>query len=312
MAGSSTSEFRSAIVAEATAGTIPPTPGFGTLHSPVNIMAKPSIVSGRSLIAGGGRLGQGYTAIDVNGSIETPLIYGVYDDPLASLMQGTWAADVLTDAKDTTTFAVENTIPAGNGGTPTMMRFRGVEAVSGSLALKARTEARMNMELIGRGSDPATTTAISGATYTDPTEADPLSSGQDVGTIAFAGYTLDCMEALDIAFAFEKRDRQPKISSDDLCGVTRGDFLPTLSANMYVEENFLAIYNASRERHDSFAVTVPLGSVTGKKYTLSFPSCHFGEAEIDMSGSSVMQKVQILPQWDAATGATMTITRAVA
>ena len=312
MAGAASSELRSAYVAEVTPGTTPATPSFNTLHSGVRMMAKPVITQGRSLIAGGGRLGQGYEAIDVTGSLESPLIYGVYDDFLATLLQGAWSSDVLVDAKATTAITVENTVPAGAGGTPTMLRYRGVEATSGTLALKARTAANLSLQMVGRGSDVATTTAITGATYTDPTEADPLSSGQDVGTIVFDGYTLDCMEALEIAFAFENRDLQPKISSDDLCGITRGDFLPVLSANMYLEANFLAIYNAARARHASFAVTVPLGSVTGEKYTLEFPACNFGETEIDWSGASVMQKVQILPQWDASSGATLTVTRAVA
>ncbi len=311
MAGARTSSLRSAYVAEVTPGAIPATPGFKTTHSPIVMMAKPIILQGRSLVAKGGRLGQGYNGIDVTGSINTPLIYSVYDDFLASLLQGAWSTDVLKDAKAVTSMAVENTIPAGAGGTATMMRFRGVEATSGTLALKARTAANLSLQLIGRGSDPASETGITGATYTDPTEADPLSSGQDVGTIIFDGYTLDCMEGLDIAFAFEKRDLQPKISSDDLCGITRGDFLPTLSANMYVEENFLAIYNASRARHTAFAVTVPLGSVTGEKYTLTFPKCFFGETEMDWSAASAMQKVQIVPQYDSGSGATVTITRAV-
>jgi hypothetical protein len=312
MAGSSTSELRSAYVAEVTAGTIPATPGFTTLHRPAAMMAKPTIIEGRSLIAKGARHGQGYSGIDVTGSLESPLIYGVYDDFLATLLQGAWSSDVLKDGKAETTVAVENTIPAGTGGTATMMRYRGVEATSGSLSLKARSAASLSLQLVGRGSDDATTTAITGATYTDPTEADPLSSGEDVGTIVFDGYTLDCMEALEIAFAFEKRDLQPKISSNDLCGITRGDFLPTLSANMYIESNFLAIYNASRARHTGFEITIPLGAVTGEKYTLVFPKCFFGETELDWSGASAMQKVQILPQYDTSSGATMTATRAIA
>lgn len=312
MAGTASSSIRSAHVAEVTPGVTPATPAFKTLHTAARMMAKPTTIEGRSLIAKGARLGQGYTGIDVTGTSEGPLVYGERDDLLATLLQGAWASDVLKDGKVHAAVSVENTMPAGVGGTPTMLRYRGVEATAGTLTLTARQAAQLNLTLFGMGSDDATTTAITGATYTDPTIVDPISSGEDVGTIVFNGYTLDCMQALEINFAFENRDAQPKIASNDFCGVTRGDFLPVLMANIYLEENFLAIYNASRDRHAAFSVTIPIGSVTGEKYSLVFPSCHFAGTEIDTSAASVFQNVEIRPQYSVADGCTMIITRAVA
>lgn len=314
MTGTAASQLRSAYVAESTPGTIPSTPGFTTLHAPLRMAARSQIIEHRSLISQGARLGHGINGIDVAGELpQTPLVYGVYDDLLATLLQGAWSSDELTDGKAVTTVAVENMMPAGVGGTNTMLRYRGVEALNGTLRLQARQAATLQMTMAGRGSDDASATAISGATYTDPTEADPLSSGTDVGTITMAGYTLDCFESLEVNFAFETRDLQPKISSDDLCGITRGDFVPVLTGNVYVEGNFLAIYNAARDRTNSaFKVTIPLGSVTGEKYTLEFHSCHFGPTEIDMSGASLMQSVEIRPHYDTSEDCVLTVTRAVA
>jgi len=311
MTGTASSQVRSAYIAEVTPGTIPATPAFTTLHRPAMLVAKPDIIEGRSLIAGGARLGQGFAGIPVTGSLESPLVYGVYDAFFASLLQGAWATNVLTDAKQVSTVAVENTIPAGVDGTATMLRYRGVEAIGGTLNLTAKAAAQLSLNLIGRGSDIGTTTAIVGSTYVDPTEFDPLSSGADVGTITMAGYTPDCMQSLEIAFTFEGRDPQERISSDDLCGVTRGDFLPVMTANIFVETNFLAMYNAARARHAAFAVTVPLGSVTTEKYTLVFPSCHFGSTEIDMSATNVFQKVEIRPEYSTSLDYVLAITRAV-
>lgn len=312
MAGTASSQLRSAHIAEVTPGTIPATPAFVTQHSPARMSAAALTIEGRSLIAGGARLGHAVNGIDVTGTLETPLIYGVYDTYFETLLQGAWATNVLKDGKATKTLAIENTMPAGAGGTPTMLRYRGVEATGGTLTLASRTEARMSLSLIGRGSDDATETAIAGATYADPTEADPLSSGEDVGAITFAGYTLDCMSQLAIAFNYEGRDQQTRIGSNDLCGINRGDFLPVLTATFYIEDNFAAIYNASRERHAAFAVTVPLGSVTGEKYSLVFPSCYFGPATIDTSGASLMQSVEIRPHYDTVSDAVLTMTRAIA
>ncbi|MEB3419903.1 phage tail tube protein [Salipiger marinus] len=312
MAGTASSQLRSAHILEATPGTIPATPAFTTLHAPARLTGTPQTLEGRSLVAKGGRLGRGINGIDVTGTLEDSLKYGVYDHFLATLLQGTWSSDVLKDGKAQTTVAVENALPAGVGGTSTMMRFRGVEAVSGTLNLTARQAAALNLTLAGLGSDDATTTAITGATYTDPTVVDPLSSGADVGTIVFEDITLDCMQSLEINFAFEGRDLQPKISSNDLCGITRGDFLPVLTANIYLEANFLEIYNAARARHDPFSVTIPLGSVTGEKYTIEFPRCHFASTSIDTTGTAAMQNVTIHPEYSTSDSATVIITRAVA
>lgn len=312
MAGTASSSVRSAYVAEATAGTIPASPGFTTMHRPAIMSAPAEVLSGRSLVAKGARMGHAVQAIPVSGTLDSPLIYGVYDTWLETLLQGAWSANVLKDAQAVKTVAVENTMAAGVGGTSTMLRYRGVEAIGGKLALASNAPANLSLTLAGRGSDVGTTTALSSSTYTNPTEADPLSSGTDVGTITAAGYTLDCFAALDIDFAFEGRDTQPKIASDDLCGIARGSFLPVLTAKIYVEANFLAIYNAARARHSAFAVAVPLGSVTGEKYTLSFPVCKFGAVDIDQSGANLLQTVQILPQYDTSSSCVLSITRAVA
>jgi len=312
MAGTASSQIRSAYVAEVTPGTIPATPGFTTLHRPAMMQAAAQPEFGRSLVSGGARLGHAVNGIAVSGTLESPLIYGVYDALIATLLQGAWATNVMKDGKAHATVAVENTMPAGAGGTATMLRFRGVEALTGTLTLASGAAAALSLTLGGMGSDASATTAISGATYTDPTEADPLSSGVDVGTITMAGYTLDCMERAEISFAYEGRDAQPRISSNDLCGYTRGDLLPVITARFYVEANFAAIYNASRERHSAFAVSFPIGSISGEKYTITFPSCYFGPAEIDLSGASAMQSIQIMPAYDTVTDCVVQITRAVA
>lgn len=312
MAGSASSQLRSAFVAEVTPGTTPTTPSFTTLHRPALLSAAVETINGRSLAARGARLGHAIAAIPVTGTLESPMIYGVYDAFIASLLQGSWSTNVLKDGKAQASVTVENTIPAGVGGTNTMMRFRGVHALGGALTLTAGQAASLSLTLGGMGSDNASTTAISGATYTDPTEADPLSSGVDVGTITMAGYTLDCMQSAEISFAFEGRNPQPKIGTNDLCGFTPGDFLPVITANFYIEANFMALYNAARARHATFAVTFPVGSVTGEKYTIAFPACRFGNAAPDFSGAEAFQSVTILPEYSASDACVAIVTRAVA
>lgn len=313
MAGAASNQLRSAYVAETTAGTIPATPGFTTLDAPALLKATPAIIESRTLAAGGARAGQGVGAIEVSGSLSGPMIYGNYDALLETLLQGTWATNVLKDGKATKTVAIENTIPAGAGGTSTMMRYRGVQAIGGTITCKSKEAVQLSLDLRGMGSDIATTTAIAGATYGDPSGLVPLTSGVDVGAITFAGYTLDCISEAEIQFTYEGREDQPKVSSNDLCGITRGALVPVIRARIYVEANFLAVYNAARANHTAFAVTIPLGSVSGSKYTVAFPLCAFASADLDFGAANAMHDVVIYPQYDAATNQSVVkITRAVA
>lgn len=312
MAGSSSRELRSAYVAEVTPGTTPATPAFKTLAVPAMVMATPKTVTSKTLQAGGAVQGQAVAGIEVSGSMAGPLIYGSYDDILETLLQGAWATNVLKNAKLQKTVTVENAIPAGVGGTNTMMRFRGVQALAGTITAAANEEVGFSFDLRGMGSDAATTTAITGATYTDPTGLIPLASGVDVGTIAFDGYTLDCMSRVEVSFAHEGREDQYKLGTNDLCGITRGALIPTITARVFVEDDFLAIYNAVRANHATFSVTIPLGSVSGSKYTMLFPKCAFASADLDFGSDTAMQTVVIQPQYNSATSCVVQITRAVA
>jgi hypothetical protein len=311
MTGTASNQLRSAWVAETTAGTTPSTPAFTTNDVAINMTATPTMVESKTQHAGGARSGVSVGALPVSGSMAGPLIYGNYDGWLESMLQGAWSTNVLKDGKAVKSFTVENTLPAGAGGTSTMMRFRGVEATNGSITMASQADVQFSLDLTGMGSDDATTTAITGATYTDPTNATPLTSGVDVGTITYAGYTLDCFETSTINLAYENRDAQPKLGSTDMCGITRGAFIPTITARAYIEGNFLAIYNAARANHSTFAVTYTIGSVSGSKYTLLFPRCSFGGGDIDVSGASAMQDITIMPQYDTTEDCVLKVTRAV-
>lgn len=311
MTGSASNQLRSAYVAESTAGTTPSSPSFVTSDVPILINATPNIYESKTLAAGGARAGTGVSGLDVSGTMSGTFIYGNYDTWLETLFQGAFATNVLKDAKVVKTVTVENAIPAGVGGTNTMMRYRGVQATGGSLTLTSDADVQFSFDVQGIGSDIATTSAIGSSSYANPTNKIPLQSGVDVGTIVYDGYTLNCMESSTLTFTYENRERQTKLASNDLCGITRGALVPSITARIYVEANFLAIYNAARANHTSFAVTYPLGSVSGSKYTILFPRCNFTGADLDFSGADAMQDVTIMPQYDTSNACVVKITRAV-
>ena len=314
MTGIASNQLRSAFVAETTAGTTPSTPSFTNSDVPINMTAVPNIVEHRSLAAKGEAVETAIAGIDVTGNMSGPMIYGAYDDFFESLLQGTWSSNVLKSGKDTQSLTIENAIAAGAGGTNTMMRYQGVEATGGSITLTSNADATFAFDLIGMGSSDTTTSAITGATYTDQSERTPLTCGVDVGTIAFNGYTLDAFESATINFNYEGREAQNKLSNAfTKDGITKGALLPEITARVYVDSNFASLYNAARDTdHSQFSVTFPLGSVSGSKYTLVFPKCKFVTANLDFSGTNAMQDITIRAMYDEATeDASVKLTRAV-
>ncbi|QDP67053.1 MAG: hypothetical protein Unbinned4497contig1000_27 [Prokaryotic dsDNA virus sp.] len=314
MVGIASNQLRSAFVAETTANTTPSTPSFTNSDVPINMTATPNIIEHRSLAGKGEAVETSIGGIDVAGTMSGTLVYGAYDDMLESLLQGTWATDVLKNAKTTQTFTVENAIAAGDGGTNTMMRYTGVEVSGGSITLTSNADITFAFDLLGMGSADTTTSAITGATYTDQSQRTPLSSGLDVGTIAMAGYTLDAFESATINFTYEGREAQNKLGSDYAKGgITKGALLAEITARVYVDSNFASMYNAARDNnHTLFSTTFPLGSVSGSKYTLVFPKCKFTTSNLDFTGTAAMQDVTIRAMYDEATeDASVKLTRAV-
>ncbi len=165
MAGASSTERQDAFIVESTPGTTPATPAFTKCSfDTLNMTANPRISENFAVGQGGQRTGVGRNGIAVAGNAEGNLIYGEYDDFWSSLFQADWSSDVLVNGTSQNAMTIEQGIPQGAGGALAYTRFRGVEVVTGSLALQARQDARVSFDLIGLGSDDATATAISGAT----------------------------------------------------------------------------------------------------------------------------------------------------
>lgn len=313
MSGAGNNERRSSYVAETTAGTTPATPAFNRLpFNTLNMSANPRIGEQRSITAGGQRTGLSRNGFAVSGQASSGLIYGEFDDFFASLLQADWATNVLKNGTDQNTVTIEDTIPQGTGGSLAYMRYRGVEVTNGTLNLTAGQPANVSFDLIGIGSDDAATTAITGATYSDPSSVDAMNSGTDIGTILMSGLgTLDCMRSAEVRLTNEGKDEQLRLSSADLCGISRGTMVPTITGEFYVEDNFVTIYNANRSG-TSFALTIPIGSVSGSKYELYFPKCEFSEAPL-VTGESgpAFQNFTILPMYDSTEACTVRLTRAI-
>jgi hypothetical protein len=313
MAGSASNELRSAFVAETTQGTTPSTPAFRNLHSPAIFTQETQRFHQESLTAGGAFLGDAMLTKPSVGRIEGPLVYALYDQLWASLFQSSYSSDVLKDGKEWSTLTFENSILAGIGGSRTYMRHRGVEVVGGRLEANARREVRFSMDMIGMQSVDATTSAISGATYSDPANDDPFSAHTDLGAVTLSGFTLDAIASLTIDFIYKGRDIQPKIGGDVLNGIARGAFQPQIKLRCYLDANFMALFNAPRATEQTAEkFTVNLGSVTGKKYRMEFWKCYVDMAPTAFDQPNAFHDITITPRYSSTDTCVMTLTRAIA
>ena len=334
MAGAANSEIRTSYVKESAAGADLSAGAQFVLTSfeSVNITANPRITENRSLSHGGQRFSISRNGVSVAGSASGPMIYGNYDDFFESLFQGEWSSNVLKNGVDQKTLAIESRSPQGAGADRfTYLGYKGIECSGGTIELTAGSSATVSFEMIGVGSTDAQKAASGGtaatanaaarlaawgsapnAAYTSPPETESIGSGSDIGTITMSGLgELDCMRSLSISFAQEGREEQPRLSSDDLCGISRGAMLPVLTGEFYVEDNFAAIYNAARNGTE-FSMTIPIGKETTKKYSLVFPNCEFAEAPLVTSDTGpAFQNFRILPKYDATQQASVVLTRAV-
>ena len=310
----STSSFlaRSSVVTEVTPGTTPATPAFKTMHAPAIFTGESERLKGRSLTAGGSNFGDALKRKPSLGKVQGPMITSIYDTLWESLLQNSFTTNVCTDGKLRQTNTYELSFPAGEAGTTTYVRNLGVEAVGAKVTVSATGTIDVEFDLVGMQSDDATTTAITGATYTAPTAKEPLSAEGDIGVVTLSGITLPNITNMTIDYIYDGREPQPKIGSNTLVGVTRGAFIPKITLKCYLESSFLAIFNASRISVATERVfTWNFGSVSGAKYSQVFHSCIIDMAPADLSQPTGFQTLTITPSFSVANGCVMTMTRQI-
>lgn len=311
--GTASFDVRHSVNPETVPGTTDATPSWKTLHNPIKWEKTATRFHQRSQIAGGAHFGDALLTKDADGNMAGPIVYGVNDQLFETLLQSTWTADAMTDAKLEKTMSCEESFAKGVGGSLAYIRRRGVEAVGATLEADAGSEIKFSMDLAGRQVIDTDTAALAGATYTDPVNKDPLSAATDFGAITFAGFTLDELQSIKINFNYDKRAKQRKMGGTVLNGITRGAFIPSIEASFYVGTNLPAIYDAANANTQSSAkLTVNIGSVTLKKYRFEFWKCYVDWSQLDWGGENGFVKLMITPEYSPSNSGVLTMTRAIA
>jgi len=314
LAGIDSGSLRSSFVAEVTAGTTPTSPAFTTTHKPFIMGDDTKRLHQASQTASGALLGDRFFEGEIKGGVkDVPMVYGLYDPWFESLFQGAWSSNVLLSGRTPKSFTLENTIAQGQGGTLTSKRYKGVQAVGGSLATTAGGAVNLSLDVMGTVALASAVGTLSGATYTAPSKDNPFGASGEIGVISIAGFTLDEMVSFSVDFNPVGRDPQKKLGSVSLAGITLGALQPTIKMRFFMDANLAALYDAARLNTQTAAkITLNIGSDANEKYKFEFLSCYIDMAVPDYSGATSYLDVTATAAYSAADGAVVKLTRAIA
>lgn len=304
------SQSRLAYVPEVAIGVIPATPTWQTLR----YTSESVLLDKQTAIPDEIRPDRNVSDIvDVGRSVTGPvngvLSYGTYDDLLAGLFCGDWAANVLKNGITPKTFAFEKTFE--QGAQDSFIRYRGCRINTLDLQLTAKQFITSNFGIMGLGSPVPTNAIITGATYLAPTTTPVLNAALNVGVLEIGGMTASPkLQAASVRI-------NNNIYANDVIGQYEtyshglGRFEVTGSITALFET--LDLYNAILA-HDDLTLTLTLGAATGSKYTLSIPKMKGmnGGPVTRGNNQSVIVEMPFQAKFDATSGASMVLTRAVA
>jgi hypothetical protein len=309
MAIASTSRTRVAYIAEAAYGTTPATPTFLEIRRTGGEMRtkKTTVVSDEISLDRNIR-DEYQVAQDAEGQYDFELTYGTFDDLLAGALFGSWTTNVLTNGSVEQSFTFEETVDLG-GGSFAYSRFIGVEVDSLALNFPARKGVTGSIKLMGKQQSLATA-IIAGATYTAPNTNVPETS-VSVANLSIAGLAPAPKIknlALNIANNLRIRDTVGSLYTDSFGS---GQIDVTGSFDAYFESN--ALYQAVLD-HGGGAISLTVGAVANKKYTIEMPVVRFldGARRLGGKNDDVMINVPFRAIYDSGISGSIRITRAVA
>lgn len=308
MAIASGSGRQIAYTAESAYGTVPATPTWKVLRSTGgSLRTNKSTVVSDEIRADRNVSDELQTAQDVTGSYNFELSYGTLDDLLEAALCGTWATNVLKNGTVQRSLSFEERLDMG-GGAFSFSRFDGCQVNSLSLSLNARERITGSVDLMGQ-SEALDTAIVTGATYTAANSKAIQTTSTGVASLLVGGSAIKIRQmSLQVANNLRTRPLVGSLYTDSL-GYGRCDITGSLMA--YFESN--ALYQQALD-HGAGAISFTVGSVANEKYAFSLPICRLLNPERAPGGNTddVMVTIPFRAIFDSASGAEMTITRAVA
>jgi hypothetical protein len=307
VAESSLSRF--AIVTETAIGTTPATPAFQTMRL---LSASPKL--GKQVDVPDEIRADGNVAsiVDVgrSGSISmrSVMSYGTFDKPLEKLLRGTWTTNVLVNgilqAADTIELTYDHVA------SKSYLRYKGCRWNTLDLVLEAKKSVTADWGIKALTVADADTAIITGATYAAATTTPVMNAANDVAALSITGMT----NAPKVKKLTLKIDSG--VYDNDIVGqkdpYSQGISIIKVTGSIQTLFENTDTYQAAIN-HDDITLSTTIGAAAGSRYTILLPKFKLldGGPEIGRNGSAVMYDVPFQAYYDATTGGTMKITRAV-
>lgn len=303
-----TSRTRVAYIPEATFGATPATPTFLEIRrTNGNLATKKTTAVSEEIHLDRNVRAEYQLAQDVEGSYDFELTYGTFDDILAAALGGAWQTNALINGSTETSLTFEETVDLG-GGAFSYHRFLGCEVEQLALNFSARKGVTGSVNLVGK-QEVLDTAIIAGATYTAP-NTNAVETSNSVASLAVAGLApLPIVKSLSLNVANNLRKRE-QLGSLYVHSFGSGQLDVTGTLEAYFDSQ--ALYNQVLA-HGSGAISLTVGAVTAKKYTIAIPVAQFLDGARTLGGKNddVMVSIPFRGVADASPKS-ISITRAVA
>lgn len=302
---------RDAIVPEVTLGTTPATPGFLNLRT-INVDGDPERPNERSPE----RVSHGQATNMYQGRARYPKTFNLpwardaaTDVLWGSLFNAAWATNVLKNGQTASGFTLEEKYEGG--ATDPYRRTTGMLVDSATIAF-AMDGQPGRLSFVARGRDETTaTTAISGATYADPTPGyDPVTAAEIAVTTMF-GVTTPLVQSLNLQITNSLEERygfgSPKPNRHG-----RGWF--DVRGSVEFDLAAAADYSTFATRQQGLSLDVTIGSVANYKDKLELMKADVWNPNLRDPGVTGTHTVMLsfMARYNAADTASIRLTRLVA
>lgn len=304
------SQTRLAYVSEATPGVIPETPTWQTMrYTSESLTLDKQTAVPDEIRADGNVTDIVDVGRQVTGSINTLLSYGTFDDFLSALFRADWNANLLKNGITPKTLAFEKTFELGAADVFT--RYRGCRINTLDLALSAKQFVTANWGVMGIGSPAPANAALAGATYDPATTTPVLNAALNIGALTMTG----------VAATPKIQSASIRINSNIYANDVVGQYEPDshglgrfeVTGSITALFSDMELYNAILN-HADLSLVLTIGAAANAKYTLSLPKIKGmnGGPVVGGNGRAVVIEMPFQAKYDATSGASMTIARAVA
>ena len=223
------------------------------------------------------------------------------------MLYGTWDDNVLANGVTQSSLSFEKKFLVDTA-TYNYFRYTGMVPNTMNLSISAGEIITGGFEFMGKGGTVAAT-AIASSTYPDATANNVMSASSHVGALSLGSFATAKILKIDMS-ATNNLMAAKVIGSLDNADIGAGQFNVSGNIQIYFEDE--TVYSAYLNATE-MAMSVTMGTGTGKKYTIDLPRIKFSDGEVIASGqnSYVMANMSFQALGDPAEECTMKITRAV-